>query len=268
MLILTIDANYSTRRIRRQVHGEDLKSVQEKQITIPVNIPFGLENYLLAGLPQDFDDLPSMFTDFPPLIPIHDPSKYDPNTASLPSLRDAAAETGNLRYWVITNETMWASQHRALDEFAELMWALFHSFAHAMSAASQTPLSILHDNSAACWHLARSFRRRIVLPELPCFHVESHALRPGQASLREALLFKSWAFLSPAKPDRDNITDDSTDNFQEEILYPFPDDLFWHFSDEGTWDEEGVPEWVVSSGKDDTNRQQVKVRHASTQVAL
>ena len=246
------------------MYGEDLKSVQEKQITIPVNISFGLENYLLAGLPQDFDDLPSCYTDFVPLIPVHDPSKYDQNTASLPSLRDTAAETGNLRYWVITNETMWASQHRALDEFAELVWALFHWFAQAVSSASQAPVSLLHDSSAACWQLARSSRRRIVLPEIACSGVESN----GQVSLREALLFRSWAFLSPAKPDRDYTTDDGAANFHEEILYPFSDDLFWHPFDEGAWDEEGVPEWVASFRRDDTNRQQVKVRHASTQVTF
>lgn len=27
------------------------------------------------------------------------------------------------------------------------------------------------------------------------------------------------------------------------MLYPFPDELFWHAEDVGEWDGEGVPAW-------------------------
>ncbi len=91
------DRNYSTRRIRRQVCSRDLAAVQEKQITIPVIVPWALEDYLLSTLPQQYGDLPSHFTNFKPLIPVHDGSKYDPSTAILPSLQDTASESGNLR---------------------------------------------------------------------------------------------------------------------------------------------------------------------------
>jgi len=248
ILISMTDANYSTRRIRRQVWGQDLKSVQEKQITIPVNVPFSLENFLLTTLPQDFDDLPSGFTNFKPLIPVHDSSKYLRSTAVLPSLRDTAAENGNLRYWVITNENMWASQHRVLDEFAEVMWSLFHWFTQAMTSASAAAdVTTLEDISTSCWRLARSFRRRIVLPEVTCTRVNSATTRSDLPSLRESLLFRPWALTSPAKPDREHTQhlSERDELFDEEcVLYPFPDDFFWDPSDEGTWGEDGVPEWA------------------------
>lgn len=221
--------------------------MQEKQITIPVNVPFGLENYLLNLLPQEYDDLPSHSTDFKPLIPVHDSSKYDPSTASLPSLRETASENGNLRHWVITNESMWASQHRVLDEFAELMWSLFYWFIQAIRSRPGAGVSKLHDEFLSCWRLARSFRRRIVLPEFPFSGPQPVRMKSDLPSLREALLFRPWAFISPAKPYRDFTSEDDNKHelFDEEgALYPFPDKLFWDPSDEGTWGEEGVPEWV------------------------
>jgi len=240
--------------IRRQVCGRNFKSVQKKQITVPVNIPIGLENYLLSTIPLGYDDLPSHFTGFKPLITVHDPARYDPFTATLPSLRDTASETGNLRYWVITNESMWACQHRVLDEFAELMWTMFHSFSQAMSVSSITGAGTLSDTSTCCWRLARSFRRRVVLPEVPdngASSVNSVTMKPGLPSLRETLLFRPWAFNSPAKPDRQYIVADAHHKLfnEEAVLYPFPDHLFWDPSDVGTWDDgEGPREWTVPVG--------------------
>lgn len=229
------------------MYVRDFRSVQEKQITIPVNVPFGLENYLMTTLPQEYDDLPSLFMDFKPLVPVHDSSKYNPSTASIPSLRDTTAESGNLRYWVITNESMWASQHRVLDEFTELMWALAHWFNRALSPATNTGVYTLEDNSLACWQLARSFRRRIVLPEVPSDRAPPVAMKSGLPSLRETLLFRPWALISPAKPDREytESSEAAHELFDEDaVLYPFPDSLFWESGDEGSWDEEGFPEWT------------------------
>ena len=247
VLISIIDAKYSTRRIRRQVCAPDFKGVQDKQITIPVNVPFGLENYLLTQLPQEYDDLPSHFTDHKPLIPVHDPNRYGSNHGNLPSLRDSASEAGNLRYWVITNESMWASQHRVLDEFAELLWPLFHWFNQAFLSRPNAGVSVLEDNSVSCWRLARSFRRRIVLPEVSSNQAPPASMNSGLPSLRETLLFRPWALISPRKPDREyTSTQDGRHNLfdEEAVLYPFPDKLFWKPSDEGTWGDEGAPEWV------------------------
>lgn len=239
--LLLADRNYSTRRIRRQVYSRDLATVQEKQITIPVNVPWALEDYLLSTLPEQYGDIPLHFTSFRPLIPVHDASRYDPSTATLPSLQDTATESGNLRYWVITNESMWAQQHRVLDEVDELMWSLFHWFVQSEALATIGAVE-----SERKWYLlARSSRWRIVFPEGS--DPSSVAMKAGLPTLRETLLFRSWASASPFPLDRQafGLTYNSHELFNDPwVLYPFPDDLFWHASDEGNWDEEGVPSWT------------------------
>ena len=231
--------------------------MQEKQITIPVIVPRALEDYLLSTLPQQYGDLPSHYTNFKPLIPVHDASKYDPSTATLPSLQDTATEDGNLRFWVITNESMWAQQHRIIDETAELMWSLFHWFNQTAVTNGVTngvtgATRVRTDQSACRWHLARSFRRRIVLPEVSDHVSVSIAMKSDLPSLRETLLFRPWAFASPIIPHRTFGDDEDGEKghalFDDKfVLYPFPDELFWHASDEGTWYEEGVPSWTDPS---------------------
>lgn len=237
--LLVADRNYSTRRIRRQVYSRDLATVQEKQITIPVNVPWALEDYLLSTLPEQYGNIPPHFTSFRPLIPVHDASRYDPSTATLPSLQDTATEIGNLRYWVITNESMWAQQHRVLDEIAELMWSLFHCFVQSEHLALTGVVALERK-----WYLALSSRRRIVLSEVS--DQSSVAMKAGLPTLRETLLFRSWASASPNTPELDRRGfGNSHELFNDPwILYPFPNDLFWHASDEGNWDEEGVPSWT------------------------
>ena len=254
MLIPSIAVSeYVTRRVRRQVHGPDIRAVQEKQITIPLIVPWGLENYLLSTLPQEYDDLPPHFADFKPLIPVHDSLKYDPASSGLPSLRDTASEKGNLRYWVITNESMWASQHRVMDDFAEIAWALFHWFNQAVAnqdAYGDTPFDISCASSHCCWQIARSFRRRIVLPQIEDKNSIPESLNSGLPSCREMLLFRPWALISPPVPDREFAEEISPPHelYEERgVRYPFPDPLFWDPGDEGAWDEEGVPEWVQVS---------------------
>ena len=222
--------------------------MQEKQITIPVIVPWALEDHLVSTLPQQYGNLPSHYTEFKPLIPLHDASKYDPSTAILPPLLDTATENGNLRYWVITNKSMWAQQHRVIDETAELMWSLLH-WENGVAGTDDGVMGatrVRTDESAWKWHLARSFRRRIVLPEVSD-HV-SVTMKSGLPSLRETLLFRPWAFSSPITPDRTfNLIEARRGHelFDDRwVLYPFPDSLFWHASDEGTWDEGGVPPWI------------------------
>ena len=203
--------------------------MQVKQITIPVMIPSELEHYLLSTIPQQFDDLPAHFVDSKALIPVHDSSRYDASTATIPSLLDSATEGGNLRYWVITNESMWALQHRVMDEFSELMWALFYCFAGDVQSLSgvQTP--------EARWRLAGLLRRRNVLPEIQQY-VPSNKMDSGLSNMSEALLFRRWALLSPSWPiDRIDPDDEIHELFlhDQAALYPFPDELFWEDGDEG-----------------------------------
>ena len=203
-------------------------------------MPWALEDYFLSTVPEQYGDIPRHFIDFRPLIPLHDASKYDPSTGILPPLQETTHESGNLRYWVITNESMWAQQHRVMDEMAEQMWSLFHWF----NAAFDT--STVGINESDCkWYLARSFRRRVVLPEVSA--ISSPTMKAGLPSLREALLFKPWAFATPISPYRGHEYQTGTVHklFNDAwVRYPFDDSLFWQTSDEGIWDEEGVPSWT------------------------
>ena len=110
------------------------------------------------------------------------------------------------------------------------------------------------DEERCVWHLARSFRRRIVLPEAPSddtpqAHMPSRRAG-GRPTLHESLLFRPWVFYHPRIPDRDHEAienDEHPPHFlfdEEDCLYPFPDKLFWKNGDEGEWaKEDGVPEW-------------------------
>lgn len=191
---------------------------------------------------------------FPHILPIsrHSyPFTTPPSTTHLlPSfhLCKTSLRGGNLRYWVITNETMWAQQHRVLDEIAELLWSLFHWFNQASGIDGGTGTTRTRTDRSACkWHLARSFRRRIVLPEVS--DQSAVTMKSGLPSLRETLLFRPWAFASPITTDR-SFTGQEGGNGGHDLFidgcarYPFPDDLFWHESDQGDWDEGGAPSWT------------------------
>ena len=209
-----LDRNYLTRRIRLQVYGPDLKSVMDKQITIPVLIPYYLETHL--------KDLISAFPDISTrnrlrLIPVHDPAKHDPTTATIPSLHDIPSEAGNLRYWVISNKSMWACQHRVIDEVFEVMKSLFNWFKH--TGSQDRNYATDHKEAILC--LARAFRRRIILPDAPGAIPSTTGL-----SKAEAMLFRVWAFATP--PSVNQARDSGKPEFDEHAyMYPVPDELFW-----------------------------------------
>lgn len=238
----------------------------EKQITIPLIIPWDLENYILTQLPQDFPDLPTYVTERKALIPVHDTSKYNPVTAILPSLQDVASEKGNIRYWVITNTSMWAGQHRALDEIAEILWSLFHWFNQVgvlygnqmgVLFGNQHPSHIGTEVKDCIWHIARACRRRMALPGIPSDDGYDHRISsaPGKSietavpTLRESLMFRPWVFHTPKRPEWAYIHAGRHQTpahalFDENaVLYPFPDHLFWKEGDEGEWDKDGAPSW-------------------------
>ncbi|KAI4247086.1 MAG: hypothetical protein LQ352_006233 [Teloschistes flavicans] len=236
--------DYLTRKIRCMVVGQDLKTVQDKQITIPLVIPADLQTAIVnelrtrdAGIS---DEIVSKL-----VIPVHDSSKWDPRSASVPSLADNATESGNLRYWLLTNETMWAGgQRRALDEVAELLVALCDWFARgeAVNDLSTGLFNLGTDNGNCIWHLARMFRRRLILPE------GSEKAKRGQIlTPREARLFRAWVLSIPARVDRDYTDDDRVmAKFEKKLAKSgdVPDKMFWTDGDQGSWGtEEGVPIW-------------------------
>ncbi|KAL8749277.1 MAG: hypothetical protein Q9199_007785 [Rusavskia elegans] len=232
---------YLTRRIRRVIVGPELQAVREKQITMPLFIPMDLEVSIGTETTTCAND-PSVKADhLPQLIQVHDPQKYDPRTATLPSLHDTVNDSGNLRYWLITNKNMWAHQSRVADEVSELLATLFDWFLHCGRQPGLEPTKHGTDSEHCIWHLAKAFRQRLVLPE------ESDKRERGQTlSAREAQLFRPWALTRPARLkrhyDREEI-DALEDALEKEG--DIPDSVFWNDGDEGTWGvEEGVPMWT------------------------
>jgi hypothetical protein len=251
--------------------------VLAKQITIPLIIPWDLENYILTRLPQEFTDLPRHLTRQKPLIPVHDKSKYDPTTAHLESLEDDASEAGNMRYWVITNQSMWAGQHRAVDETAEILWFLFYWFTKQVSLYLAANTEVIGTEQLSClWHITRYCRRRIILPEIPVDNGFDHrvstsslgeksTLAAAVPTIRESLLFRPWALHTPMKPRWELINrtyrNPPHDLFDEYALrYPFPDQLFWNEGDEGEWDDDGAPPWRVMEEKGGEGKMREKER--------
>ncbi|KAI4097035.1 MAG: hypothetical protein LQ339_006829 [Xanthoria mediterranea] len=227
---------YLTRRIRRMIGGSDLEAVHEKQITMPLIIPMELEVAIAHECANDEAD------PLPPLILVHNPQKYDPRNATLPSLQDTVNDSGNLRYWLVTNENMWAHQSRVADEVSELLETLFDWFLHRGHQPGYEPPKHGTDSKHCIWRLAKAFRRRLILPE------ESDKRERGGQTLsnREARLFRPWALTRPPRVKRHDDRE-AIDSLEDELEKEgdIPDSIFWNAGDEGTWRvEEGVPMWT------------------------
>ncbi|MCJ1435595.1 hypothetical protein MMC27_004969 [Xylographa pallens] len=229
-------AGYLTRRIRQQVHGPDLMSVMEKQITIPMMLPYDLENFLL-------NILPNLATGFPIeqrfLIPVHDPNATPliVNVLGvLPHLHDTASEDGNLRYWVISNKSMWAGQNRIEDEVFETLWPLFNWFCDNYRGGAVHGCT----DPEAVWKMAESVRRRAVQPKVPpntgadsTRHPRAIGGNKRGLTPAEAMLFRAWILAEPNYTDRRTSAGKPRKFEEDAYLYPVPDELFWKDGDEG-----------------------------------
>ncbi|KAL8733561.1 MAG: hypothetical protein Q9166_001969 [cf. Caloplaca sp. 2 TL-2023] len=233
--------DYLTRRIRRVIVGPDLDAIREKQITMPLIIPMDLEVSINNELASRCQSAPKEC--LPQLIQVHDPSKYDPGTATVPSLSDTTNDSGNLRYWLVTNDNMWAGQHRAMDEVTELLTSLFDWFLRCEEQPDNEPIKHGADNCRCIWHLAKAFRRRLALPE-----VFDSRERGQTLPIREIRLFRPWAFRRPARVKRSFVDDvEEIDKLEDELAKEgdIPDSAFWDDRYKGTWnDEQGVPFWT------------------------
>ncbi|KAL8815991.1 MAG: hypothetical protein Q9223_004937, partial [Gallowayella weberi] len=244
--------NYLTRRIRRMIIAHNLEDAYAKQVTTPLVIPMDLEVMILNGLVSSCsENVPADC--LPQLIPVHDPRSHDPRTTTMPSLLDSVSEKGNLRYWLITNKNMWAGQDRVADEVTELLTSLFDWYLNC-DASTVGPIQYGTDSDRCIWHLARLFRRRLILPET-VEQPSSHPLRPRSGNRenrgqtlpqREARLFRPWALTRLLRVKRtyfyDKILADQVED-EMELMVDVDDKAFWRDGDEGTWDE-GVPVWT------------------------
>ena len=241
-LYVAIRERYLSYRVRRLIAGDVIGSVQSMGFTLPLVIPMALETFLgeLNCLYEELQE--NALSEI--LKPVHDPSRYTPKTARLPSLQDTWDESGNLRFWLISNKSMWAGQHRAFDEVTELLLMLFNWFTRDQPwQLGRRQLTYNTDDSQCIWYIADFFRRRLILPKA------SSALQKGQIlSERESHLFRAWVLTRPPKCASSvrNHLDTDIARIEDELdrAGDIEEKLFWQDGDEGLWDnEEGVPSW-------------------------
>ena len=190
------------------MHGPDLASIQRKQITIPMQIPAELETYIYESILSKIDPRHQW------LIPVHDPSKHDPQLACLPSLPDNFGERGNPRYWVLSNESMWAGQQFGFDQLSDILWAL-HEWFTFTGNSSRAGFADPHDMATPeCLFGIVQYLRRQIGPHPYVSSADDDIRRKqGLPLLKDALRFR--ALLLPDSPFDydikmlDNDSDDS-----------------------------------------------------------
>lgn len=220
-------------------------------------------------MPQQHNDLPRLCMTYPPIIPVHDTTKYTQYADMLlqenqydpiPSIVDQADERGNLRYRIITERNLWAGQHPMLDEIAILLRFLCLQFNHATSARDSGVLPEMFntDSESAIFHLAWSYKSLQLgamgkaNAELP---YSSGRIRTGRSALtREYEVFREWAkqpeekdgnhdgISSQLHPDSCPRTEEDENEWSREGVLASP--RWWTEGDEGEWDEGGAPPWT------------------------
>ncbi|KAI9842648.1 MAG: hypothetical protein M1837_007015 [Sclerophora amabilis] len=237
--------DYFTRRLRRIVYGPDIQAVFEKQITLPVIIPYDLEqtfeSMISEPLRNDAESQERL------LIPIH---RHGEGIAIIPDLPEQTGMVCNVRYWVIGNELMWAGIDRKIDEIFEVLWTFFH-WQNATALALDAELF----DPASLPFFAIRYRDRLTSTfDLPCTDMVT---KPGTLSERESTLFRSWALQRPVKTERDYEHDfyevlNMSQLFRDTVKYPPPEEMFWNPEDD-LEEDPGVAQWVdvVDDGDDD-----------------
>ena len=127
-----------------------------------------------------------------------------------PRLRDklvGTSERWDLKFWEIDQEAKWEGD-RDWDEMTELMWSL-HKWFKAVSHTHQMSESTSEwDRFSGVSEVARRYRRRFILPEVPLSHPTSMArLLEGLPTLRESLLFRAWVGRCPPDSIRNGMAE-------------------------------------------------------------
>ena len=178
-----------------------------------------------------------------PIINVHDPAKHDPITAQLPSLLPTENERGNLKYWVISNQSMWVGQDKKQDAVSEVLWCLVAWYMHIDKYAEKPSLDT---DSPACllWTICYLRRKLGTLPGVSSAH-DYDRRRQRLPTIKESLLFRTFVagtmipnLQKPEKP----ISDDEWIEGDSGVYEPFSR-LGDHDFD-STLD--GFPDWTDS----------------------
>ena len=221
-------------------------------MSIPLTIPKELEDYIHDEFLPSIPNLPPRYTHRPTVTIIHDVLLQN-DSAVLPSLHDTDAETGNLRYWVIDDNSIWAGQHPIVDELFALYKAIFRSQSaarHRVGPAKgfhSPPIKTEYDASDPNFILilAHFLKDRIVPPDRSFESYRSGSI----IHPTEKLLFQAWILSDPGRcegpslhPSEDRARRREPFD-QDDYPYPVPDSLFWTQGDEGQEPSDFVPEW-------------------------
>jgi hypothetical protein len=190
------------------------------------------------------------------LIPIHDRGAWRANqiNPNLPSLDEQYSEAGNLRFWVITNKSMWSGQHYIIDEVTEILHFL----------AYRTRESLPVDNDDSMWNIASHIRRRAIRPDISTAQLHERVnatekkLRQTTSGLpmREIMLFRSWVFAVPILDrwrtkylhEYEHLID--LEFREDDILYPVPEELYWIDNGMGSWKVEATSKGVWGDSRE------------------
>lgn len=180
----------------RQVYGSRLRSVLKQPLVIPVLIP---------RPSLDIGDLQTETgTSATPALPPHLMNML----SRVKSRLIGESRDWELKCWYITGDAKWGSMDRFGDEVTELMWSLHGWFKVVSrksvdSSESSRSSFMLWAKSCGATEVARRYRRRFILPNVPLHHPTSFArLFNGYPTLRESLLFRAWVRRCPPDSTR------------------------------------------------------------------
>lgn len=207
---------------------------------MPLMMPSDLETHLVECLDADAGasshSLPNS-----PIINVHDPAKHDRRTAQLPSLSPTENERGNLKYWVISNQSMWVGQDKKHDAVSEVLWCLVSWYMHVCTYAENPSLDT---DSPACllWTICYLRRKLGTLPGVASTSDDDRR-RQGLPTTKESLLFRTFV-AGTLIPNLDKpeppISDDEWIKGDRGIYEPFSQ-LSDHDFDSAL---EGFPDWT------------------------
>ena len=236
----SIDRGYLTRRARIRAYDTDLPALRT-QLTIPLLIPHDLETAINGTLQREAANghLPAHFVETQMLIPLYNASAHDPVAQiapSIPPLRDTGGEGGNLRYFIITKESMWSNQNPLVEGVFSVIWALFWFMIDATSHSSLPPLDFTLTTPRAVQHLARSLQGS--LPMEPTIR-DNAQISKFEIDPEEAESFRAWVFRKgrddddgDGDDDEDEDEDNSEDSSDEGSYSSEDDDDSEHWEDE------------------------------------
>ncbi|RPB01905.1 hypothetical protein L873DRAFT_1802733 [Choiromyces venosus 120613-1] len=241
---------YLSRRIRRVLFADNIDEVFQKQITIPVCVPVGLEEYIENTMKDVCEENGMPWSDeFRVLIPIHNPIN---TTRPAPPIG-----IWNYRYWVIGNITMWAKWDPRIDEIFEVLWALFHTEAQPSSFAYRCNPDEQEDLELATL-LAVKFDQRVI-PASSLIPQAEQTTLGSWPDAREKELFHEWMLHFPQHQNRNYIWETHHSTYVEGRARVFPDELWWKEEVDGANDGGNWAEWEAPLGKTEMEKKRKRV---------